>query len=122
MTTPITTSAYHAASTCGGELFVRRTIARQTMTRLASARIAASPSADEVLGLAVAVLVAHVGRPPGDADGEERQERGDEVGARVRRLGEEPEAVRREAGRELERDERRRREQSVRRCGLTPEA
>ena len=53
----------------------------------------------EVLGLAVAVLVAPVGRPDGDADGEERQQCGDEVGARVERLGDEAERAGREARR-----------------------
>ena len=38
----------------------------------------------EMLGLPVAVLVARVGGAHGDADGEERQQRGDEIRARVR--------------------------------------
>ena len=37
----------------------------------------------EVLGLAVPVLVGDVGRPAGDAEREEREQRGDEVGAGV---------------------------------------
>ena len=53
----------------------------------------------EMLRLPVTVRVAAVGRPDRDADGEERQQRGDEVGARVHRLGDEPEAAAREAGR-----------------------
>ena len=60
----------------------------------------------EVLRLAVAVLVPDVGGADRDADREERQERRDEVGARVQRLRDEPEAVRGEACAELERDER----------------
>ena len=60
----------------------------------------------EMLRLAVPVLMARIGRTHGDSDREERQERGDEVGAGVDRLGDEPEAVRREPRRELERDER----------------
>ena len=63
----------------------------------------------EVLRLAVAVLVAGIGGPAGDADREEGQQRRDEVGAGVERLGDEPEAAAREAGAELERDESRRR-------------
>ena len=63
----------------------------------------------EMLGLAVAVRVRAVGRTDGDADREEGQERGDEVHARVQRFGDQPEAVGRETGNELERDERRRR-------------
>ena len=51
----------------------------------------------EVLRLAVAVLVRDVGGPRRDADREEREQRRDEVGARVQRLGDEPEAVGREA-------------------------
>ena len=39
----------------------------------------------EVLGLPVAVLVAGIGGPHGDADREERQQRGDEIGAGVGR-------------------------------------
>ena len=50
----------------------------------------------EVLRLAVPVLVPFVGRPRGDADGEEREQRRDEIRAGVKRLGEEREAVRRE--------------------------
>ncbi len=59
-----------------------------------------------MLSLAVPVLMAGIRRPYRDADGKERQERRDEIRARVDRLGDETEAVRREAGRELERDER----------------
>src|SRR5947209_14600857 len=60
----------------------------------------------EMLRLAVPVLVPLIRRPHRDADREERQERGDEVGAGVDRLRDEPEAVGREARPELERDER----------------
>ena len=44
-----------------------------------------------MLRLPVAVLMARVGRPDRDPDGEERQEGGDEIGARVGRLGEKAE-------------------------------
>ncbi len=50
-----------------------------------------------MLGLAVAELVRDVGRPGRDANREVGEQRGDEVGARVRRLRDEAEAVRREA-------------------------
>ena len=63
-----------------------------------------------MLGLPVAVLVAEIGGAHGDADGEEGQQRGDEIGARVGGLRDEAEAVRGEAGAELERDQRERRE------------
>src|SRR5262249_11517602 len=59
----------------------------------------------EVLGLPVAVGVAGVGRPARDADRVERQQRRDEVGPRMGRLGEQAEAVRREPGDELDRDQ-----------------
>ena len=58
-----------------------------------------------MLRLAVAVEVAGVRGLCRDADREERQECGDEVGAGVRCVGDEPEAARREAGHELDRDQ-----------------
>ena len=60
----------------------------------------------EMLGLAVAILVPGIGRTHGHADGEERQQRRDEIRARVGRRRDEPEAVGRQAGAELERNER----------------
>jgi hypothetical protein len=51
-----------------------------------------------VFGLLVPVLVADVGGPQGDAEREEREQRGDEVGAGVRGLGDEAEAVRGKTG------------------------
>ena len=63
----------------------------------------------EVLGLAVAVVVVAVGRAQRDADREQRQQRGDEVGRRVGGLGEEGDRAGDEAGAELERDEEARR-------------
>ena len=53
----------------------------------------------EVLRLAVPVLVPASAGPAGDADREERQQRRDEVGAGVERLGDEAEAAAREARR-----------------------
>ncbi len=61
----------------------------------------------EMLRLAVAELVLDVGRSCGDAHREVREERSDEVGAGVRCLGEEAEAVRGEADAQLEDEERR---------------
>ena len=61
-----------------------------------------------MLPLPVAVLVPDVGRAAGDAEREERQQRRDQVRSGVRGLGDEAEAVRREPGDELERDECRR--------------
>jgi hypothetical protein len=46
-----------------------------------------------------------VGRLCGDADGHEGQQRGDQVGAGVRRLGEQAEAAGRDSGHELHRDQ-----------------
>ena len=58
-----------------------------------------------MLCFAVAVRVASVGRTDGHAHGEQRQERGHEVGPGMRGFGEEPEAARGEPGHELETDE-----------------
>ena len=58
-----------------------------------------------MLRLAVAELVRHVRRARRDAHREVREQRRDEVGARVSGLGDETEAVRREADRQLENDE-----------------
>ena len=93
ITTPITTSAYHVASTGGCAPPASRAIARQTITRLASDEDRGLAERGEVLRLAVPVLVAEVGRARRDADREERQQRRDEIGARVRRLREQAEAV-----------------------------
>ena len=60
----------------------------------------------QVLGLAVPVGMPAVGGAAGDADREEREKRGDEVGAGVDRLGDQAEAAGREPGAELERDQR----------------
>ena len=62
----------------------------------------------EMLRLAVPELVRDIGRPRGNADREVREERRDEIRARVDGLGDEAEAVGREPGAELEDDERRR--------------
>ncbi len=59
----------------------------------------------EVLRLAVPVLVADVRRPHRDADREERQQRCNEVGAGVDRLGHEAEAAARNARPELDPDQ-----------------
>ena len=58
-----------------------------------------------MLGFAMAVLVSDIGRPHRHTDGEERQERRDQVGARMRGLRDEAEAVRRQARAELEHDQ-----------------
>ena len=68
----------------------------------------------EVLGLAVPVLVSRIGGPHGDADGEEREQSSDEIRSRIGRRRDEGEAVGRETGAELQRDERDR-------CGHRPE-
>ena len=50
-----------------------------------------------MLGLAVSVGVRGVGRAAGDADGEERQQRGDEVGPGMDRLRNQAQAAGRQA-------------------------
>ena len=59
----------------------------------------------QVLRLAVAVGVAGIGRPPGDANRNERQQRRDQVGARMRGLGEQAEAAGCDPGDELHPDQ-----------------
>ncbi len=59
----------------------------------------------EVLGLRVPVRVAAIRRTNRDRHGEEREQRGGEVGARVRSLGEQPETRARQPDDELDRDE-----------------
>ena len=109
MTTPMTRNAYHVA-------LHRRAAVDEPHDRAPDDEDAgddedrALGERGEVLGLAVAVLVAGIGGPHGDADGEERQQRRDEIRARVGRRRDEAEAVGRETGAELERDERDRRE------------
>ena len=60
----------------------------------------------QMLCLPVPVGVAGIGGASRDADGEEREQRRDEVDAGVRRLREQTEAVRRDSRRELQRDQR----------------
>ena len=57
-------------------------------------RNALSPERRQVLGLAVAVLVVAVGRPDRHPHRVQGQQRGDQVGARVDRLGDERRASR----------------------------
>ena len=59
----------------------------------------------EMLGLPVAPRMSGVRGANRDRDGEEREQRGREVRARVRGLREQPEAPAREPGRELDRDQ-----------------
>src|SRR5580765_8009788 len=59
----------------------------------------------EMLRLAVAVLVRNVRGADRDPDREEREQRRNQIGSGVQRLGDQSEAVRRQAGAELERDE-----------------
>ena len=64
------------------------------------------------------VLVRHVRRAHCDPDGEEGQQRGDEVGPRVQRLRDEAEAVRGESRDELDRQQESRRDDGHE-CGST---
>ncbi len=61
-----------------------------------------------MLGLAVTVGVLAIGRAPGDAHREERQQRRDQVGRRMNRLCDQPEAVGEQAHDQLDRDQGRR--------------
>ena len=105
------------------ELDRRRRGARSrapAMTTLTRTRKAASASAARCCGLPVSPRVARVRRPHGDRDREEREQRGGEVGPRVRRLREEPEAPAREPCDELDRDQEAggpTETSAVRRCG-----
>ncbi len=63
----------------------------------------------KVLSLPVPVLMPFVGGPAGDADREEREQRGNEIRSGVQRLGDEPEAAADETRSELECGEHRRR-------------
>ena len=85
---------------------VSRVTARHAITPVATTSDRRLGQRGEVLRLPVAVVVATVRRPHGVADGEEREQCGDEVGARMRRLGDQTQAWVSEAGGQLERDER----------------
>ena len=63
----------------------------------------------EVLRLAVPVRMLVIGRPVGDADGVQREQRRARVDARVHGLGEDPEAAGEEADEQLDADEGQRR-------------
>jgi hypothetical protein len=73
----------------------------------------------KMLRLAVPVLMALVGWAAGDADREKRQQRCDEIGARVQGFGDKPEAAARQARAQLQRDEGpRRADRNERRAAL----
>ena len=59
-----------------------------------------------MLRLSVTVRMAGIGRAHRDADGEEGQQRSDEVDARMRSLREQSETVGRDSRGDLERDQR----------------
>jgi hypothetical protein len=68
------------------------------------------PERGQMLGLAVSVRVAGVGRAAGDTDGEERQQRCDEIGSGVQRLRDESKRARHQPDDELDRQETGRRD------------
>jgi hypothetical protein len=70
----------------------------------------------EMLRPTVSVGVSRIGRPSGDADGEEGQKRGDEIRTGVDRLGDEPEAAARQARTELQPDQHERRKDGDEGC------
>ena len=105
ITRPRTANDHHVASTPWPPPSTRRRDRLGADREREEQQHRALPQRGEVLGLAVAVVVLLVGRADRDADGEERQQRGDEVRGGVRRLGEEGERAGGEAGAELERDQ-----------------
>ena len=105
----MTTNSHHAVSTAWLAVPVSRVDGERRDGDADEREHSRLRQCGEVLGLPVPVLVPFVGRPAGDADREEREQRGDEVGAGVQRLGDQPEAAADQAGAELERGEHRRR-------------
>ena len=104
MTTTMTTSAYQVAST--SDVPVHEPADRDGREQQRDEdEDGGLGERRQVLGLPVPVRVAAVGRAHRHADREERQERGHQVGAGVRRLREEAEAARGQARHELERDQ-----------------
>ena len=77
ITTTTTTNAHHVASTSVSITPVNRRTANTATPIETSDERGRLGERRQVLGLAVAVRVAAVGRPRRDADGEERQQRGD---------------------------------------------
>ncbi len=102
----MTTNAYQV----GLDLEVRAPTSCETraqaMKRLASTRIAASASAARCSALPCPYWCAGSAGRPATPTREERQQRGDEVGPRVERLRDQSEAAARQAGAQLERDQR----------------
>ncbi len=86
------------------------------MKRLASDEDRGFGQRREVLGLAVPVGMPRIRRPAGNPEREERQQRRDQVGPGVDRLGDEAEAPAREAGTELEPDQHQRGQNRDERC------
>ena len=109
ITTPTATKAHQAASTSSSIQPASRSTASAADRDAHEHEEGRLRERGEVLGLEMAVEVRRVRRLAREADREERQQRRDEVGAAVRRLGDEGEAPRCEAGRELDRDQRHRR-------------
>ena len=105
ITTPMTANAHQVASISPSLPPTRRETAKPAMHDAERDQDRGLGERREVLGLPVTVRVAAVGRPDRHADGEEGQQRGDEVGAGVRRLGHEPEAAACDPGCQLDRDQ-----------------
>ena len=116
----MTTNTYQCTSN-GSPPPVSRPIAATTTTMPPPVRIAASPSAREVLGPAVAVRVARVGRPAAQTDREQRQHGGHHVAAGLDPGRHETEAAGQQTGAQLQDDQRGGREHGdQRRATLTP--
>ena len=100
---------------------VSRPIASTTTTMPPPARIAASPSAREVLGSPVPVGMVRVGRPAAEADREQRQHRRHDVAAGLDPGGHQTEAAGHQARPQLQDHQRTGREHGhQRRAKLTP--
>ena len=105
MTRAIAAKVHQVASTSVSITPARRATASAAITPLIEDEERGLRERGEVLGLPVPPRMPGVGRPHRDRDREEREQRGREVGPRVRSLGEQPEAPAREPRGELDRDQ-----------------
>ena len=105
ITIPMTTNAYHLASTVAVRLPTRCVIARHAMKQLARTRIAASARAERCSALPWPYWCETSAGRTATPTAKSVKQRRHEVGAGVQRLRDQAQAVRGEACAELERDE-----------------